>query len=65
MSRKLSPEDKIINDSELFFFNSNIDTKTKLNIVMWYNNLSDVDRKYVDILRKEASSEMEYFTKSI
>ena len=33
-----------------------------VKITKWYKNLSDVDRKYVDILRNEASDESDYFS---
>ena len=56
-------DDVLINGSGLFFFNSRLDEDLKLKIVKWYKNLSETDKKYVDILRNEASDESEYFSK--
>ena len=63
VSESVSKEDRfLIDGSGLFFFNTRLDDETKLKITKWYKNLSDDDRKYVDILRNEASDESEYFS---
>ena len=63
VSESVSKEDRfLIDGSGLFFFNTSLDDETKLKITKWYKNLSDDDRKYVDILRNEASDESEYFS---
>jgi len=60
---ELTKEDMyLINGSGLFFFKSNLDGPTQLKIVKWYNNLSDEDRKYVDLLRSEASDNADFFS---
>lgn len=51
-------EELLINGSGLFWWNSDINKEKKLEIVKWYNNLSKIDRDYVDILRRE-SADME------
>ena len=63
VSESVSKEDRfLIDGSGLFFFNTRLDDETKLKIVKWYKNLSDDDKKYVDILRNEASDESDYFS---
>lgn len=63
VSESVSKEDRfLIDGSGLFFFKSRLDDETKLKIVKWYKNLSDDDRKYVDILRNESSDEADYFS---
>lgn len=52
---------RLIDGSGLFFWNSSLDYETKLKIVNWYNNLSEEDKRYVDILRAEASDEAEFY----
>jgi len=51
----------LINGSGLFFFNSRLDNKVKIEILNWYNNLSKEEKKFVDILRNEASDEAIFF----
>ena len=46
-------ERELINGSGLFFWNSTLDERKKLKIIEWYNNLSDLDKEYIDILREE------------
>jgi len=60
VSESVSKED--IDGSGLFFFNTRLDDKTKLKIVKWYKNLSNGDRKFVDILRNESSDKADYFS---
>ena len=52
----------LINGSGLFFFKSRLDDKKKLEIVKWYNNLSDKQREFVDIIRSEAINETDFFS---
>jgi len=60
---EVTKKDKfLINGSGLFFFKSKLDELTQLKIVKWYNNLSDEDRKYVDLLRSEASDNADFFS---
>jgi len=51
---------ELINSSGLFFWNSNIDNKKKVEIIKWYNSLSDIEKKYVDILRNESYEDAVY-----
>jgi hypothetical protein len=44
-------DDYIINGSGLFHWNSSIKKDVKLKMVEWYNNLSTVEKQYVDDLR--------------
>jgi hypothetical protein len=46
-------ENHIINGSGLFFFNSTVDKKTKLDIIAWYKGLTPIEKEYVDILMRE------------
>lgn len=48
-------DDYIINGSGLFHWNSSIKKDVKLKMVEWYNNLSSVEKQYVDDLRHEAA----------
>ena len=50
-------DDFKINGSGLFHWNSSANKITKLRIVEWFNNLSDVEKGYVDQLRYEAASD--------
>jgi hypothetical protein len=55
---QISHEDEyLINGSELFHWNSKIEKRKKLEIVKWYKNLSEKDRDFVDILRRESENE--------
>ena len=66
MAENISKKDKyLINGSGLFFFNTQLDDETKLKIVNWYNNLSETDKKYVNILRDESSDESSYFSQEV
>lgn len=63
VSESVSKEDRfLIDGSGLFFFNTRLDDATKLKIVKWYKNLSDDERRFVDILRNESSDEADYFS---
>lgn len=55
-------EDRLVNGSGLFFFKTKLDKKTMVEIVKWYKGLPEKDRKYVDILRNEASDETDFFS---
>lgn len=55
-------EKKLINGSGLFFFKTDVDEITQLEIVKWYKNLSENDRYYVDTLINEAKSEADFFS---
>jgi glyceraldehyde-3-phosphate dehydrogenase/erythrose-4-phosphate dehydrogenase len=48
-------DDYIINGSGLFHWNSSIKKDVKLKMIEWYNNLSSVEKQYVDDLRHEAA----------
>ena len=48
-------DDNIINGSGLFHWNSSIKKEVKLKMIEWYNNLSSVEKQYVDDLRHEAA----------
>jgi len=58
-----SEEQELINGSGLFFFNSRLDDTIKLEILKWYKSLPGEHKKYVDILRTEASDEAEFFAR--
>lgn len=60
---RISKKEKLlISNSGLFFFNTSLDNKIKLEIIEWYNSLSDRDKNFVDILRREAADEATYFS---
>jgi hypothetical protein len=62
LNEDVSREDMfLINGSDLFFFNSSLDNKIKLDIVKWYKNLTDKYREFVDILRNEITDEEDYY----
>jgi hypothetical protein len=49
-----------INGSGLFFFNSSVNDKIKIEVLNWYNELSQRERDYINILRNEAREESEW-----
>lgn len=51
-----------INGSGLFFFLSNLTTDEKIEILDWYEGLSEKEKGYVETLRSEQHDETEYFT---
>lgn len=46
--------DYMIHGSGLFNWNSSIKKDVKLKMIEWYNNLSPIEKQYVDDLRNEA-----------
>jgi len=58
---KLKSDNEIINNSGLFFFKTQLDDNIKLEIANWYNNLSENEKKFIDIIINEASDEIDYF----
>jgi len=55
-------EDDSINVSGLFFFDSHINNKLKIEIAKWYKSLGQTEREYVDILIREARDEEQFFS---
>lgn len=55
-------EELLINGSGLFFFNSKVDNKLKLEIINWYKTLGTVEQNYVNILIQEAKDEEQFFS---
>ena len=49
-----------INGSGLFFWKSNIKDEKKIEIIKWYDNLSDIEKKYIDILMNESYEDAIY-----
>lgn len=55
-------DEQQINGSGLFFFRSSLPTNRKIEILNWYNTLSQEQKDFVMDLRIEAMNESEFFS---
>lgn len=51
-----------IDGSGLFFWNTQLSDKEKIEVLDWYEKLDDQSKKHITTLRNEASEEAEYFS---
>lgn len=58
-----SPEHRI-NGSGFFHFLSSLSEAKKLEILDWFDSLTDKQKEYVEVLRREAIDETQFFSNS-
>jgi len=54
-------EQKAIDGSGLFYFNTELTNEKQLEILKWYRGLHQFERDYIDTLRNEERDSAEHF----